>query len=585
MAEGSEAANKQTPKPKTKKMYRTTKHAFHCHKKNSKPRYKKSSQASTMAKLFATTAMLATCMTATPVHGYGFGGAGFPGSMNPFSRFQRQRKRPQTHTQGKNPFDLLSSAFDIPTASAGSNNQKAFQPGQGVPMAAWIPDGFGFGPTSDPFQMAAWVPSNAHARIFGDAPTALGRIGNSIDQAHGAAKGLTVPDTFNGAVQAQNSIAPKDSMAATLAAPTRRFATKTDPASGDIVIFVSAPDATGDSFDIQVDEADRVVRIQEKWAREFVDEPEAEGQSNETPGTPFYKRRGSSSGSFLKSWKVPPTVNLADIRAEYDSSSGSLVVTLPADPNFHQLVDHESRSAIDNSAASDEIVDDSQTQHDAQSERDTQAIREAQAAYEAQAAREAKAMREAKAARQAREEILQKHQAWREQRRQARLAEIKAAQETVSQRQQRRRDASASDELPICTSGTKVKVMYAPNGVFYDAVIRTINPQTGRMEVAWTDEDPTNTVVPAQQPFVRGCNLVVGETATLKDKNSKVRQPDSEMEPLSESSRKIEAVDVNSADDEFEIIDEFFTEDEHESLEKDDDASSGYYMFGEFHPY
>jgi hypothetical protein len=182
---------------------------------------------------------------------------------------------------------------------------------------------------------------------------------------------------------------------------------------------------------------------------------------------------------------------------------------------------------------------------------------------------------------------------------------------------------SGNPVLPVCAVGMKVWAYYAPTGNFYKAVIQALDmhQNNGEVTVSWNNDGDTRFVkFPVRQEFLQGCQLPlkidkadigtsipaseshqsttkakdelkktyhkistnypkidtpVGETIVLVDKNEN-QNSDNEV---------IEITDQCSDDEVIEITEDWLTEDDFAAQVKDDDAASGYFLFGEFHHY
>ena len=175
---------------------------------------------------------------------------------------------------------------------------------RGLPSAAWLPS------SSSSAQSAQKHPFAAIMDVFGN--------GNVFQRPSDTVPKQSLKSTGN---EVQVATPP----------PVRTYDAHTDKTTGDLVIEVSAPQASGTSFDIEVDDDQRTVRIKEIWER---------SESHDLPGGGH--RSSKSSGAFEKKWRVPATVVLDDISAEWDDASSTLVVRLPVDDTQNMLIEHDS---------------------------------------------------------------------------------------------------------------------------------------------------------------------------------------------------------------------------------------------------
>eukprot|EP00750_Incisomonas_marina_P031162 INCI7743.1.p2 GENE.INCI7743.1~~INCI7743.1.p2 ORF type:complete len:435 (-),score=93.31 INCI7743.1:1804-3108(-) len=380
--------------------------------------------------------------------------------------------------------------------------------------------------------------------------------------------------------------------------PARSYDARTDDATGDLLIEVSAPQANGKSFDIEVDDASRTLRIKEHWKH--------------SDSHSLFGGRGRAtsfnSGAFEKKWRLPSTVMLDAITADWDADASKLVVRMPVDHTENMLIEH----GDDGSKSAVAPHEDSQSAPSAtcsldQAQRQQEYEQRMQDQYE-QRMREYEQRRQ-EYKRQQQEKEQKRREEYERQRKEyerQREAYNQRVQEYKQKRQQQLNELrqQRQTEQSECVPGSRVKAIYAPNGQFYDAVVQAVDMDSGRVKVLWADGDTSDTIIPAQSQFIRGCQLSRSTPSPVAPpkKERVVDTSTSSSAPGSSAStkRKIvtdeqrEEVTTNTQpetsntvlnDDEFEIIEEWLEDDELEAQEKDDDASSGYFMFGEFHPY
>lgn len=457
-------------------------------------------------------------------------------------------------------------------------------------------DGFKFGRRLNPFGISMFNDVFGSSSPFGSTdsffPTSRGANRHTAGLPVAAWVPSRQKDPFDNIFENFNrALAPAkqgSELAVTAPPPARSYDARTDD-EGNLLIEVSAPQASGTSFDIEVNDAERTLKIKEHWKRSKSDKS-AHGWS-----------RSSSSGAFEKMWRVPATVSLEGVTAEWDSDNSKLVVRMPVDHSQNLLIEHDDSSEPSNALAHGKS--DAEAQCDADGdEAAKQAEYEArmQEEYERQLAEYNKRVQEyeqrKKEYEQKQQEQLRKRaeaqKSYEKQLKARRAQQLKEAQERYEQRQEQRRQAQLRQmqsqqqeqqrrELPTCSAGARVKAIYSPNGKFYDAEIEAIDTNSGVVAISWADGDTNANLIPARQQYIRGCKLPERTATQEHDPAPRKIETEEQREAAQQELEESSSGDV----DEFEIIEEVYSDDENESLEKDDDASSGYFMFGEFHPY
>ena len=304
-----------------------------------------------------------------------------------------------------------------------------------------------------------------------------------------------------------------------------------DETRNQIVVEIHAPEATQSSFNLELDGETRTLKISEK----------CQSRSN-----------FRCDNAFSKKWQIPRSVDVDGSTAEWNDAADTLIVRLPTQIEVRQ----------NNQAA---VVDNSRHQNN-------------DAAFAGSSRRPSSQALRSRAASTTRQDTPAQSQSHKTPRRHI----ANDLPKHNEHRPQNKPPAAIDRTPPACSRDMAVQVLYPPDGRYYNAQLGTLDFQSGRFALTWADGSSDFTVLPMRQKYVRGCRFVETDTSIHSD-NSDADHPQSRAAKDSRSPVHSSKPSETYDDDGFFEIEDIA--EDAEAMAKDEDASSGYYLFGEFHEY